>query len=126
VNGAIDDCRGFLSFLEEEIHNVQIFSNQERVVASLFKNQQHLYVIVKVRNMFNYLDSVQRHYKKSKFFVKFYAVKVFIIEPFHNTLQSTVLFSYVSAASILLFPYELRFPADREYKYFCVILILLK
>jgi len=126
VNDAIDNCRGFLSFLEEEIHNVQIFSNQERAVASLFKNRQHLYVIVKVRNMFNYLDSVQRHNKKSIFFAKFYAVKVFIIEPFHNTLQHTVLFPYVSAASILLFPFKLRFPADRKYKFFCMILILLK
>lgn len=75
-------------------------------------------MIVKVRNMFKYLDSVQRHYKKRTFFVKFYVVTVFILEQFHNTLQRTVLFPCVFAASILLFPYELRFAADRKYKSF--------
>lgn len=126
MNGAIDDCRGLLSFLEEDIQNVQIFSNQGRVVALIFKKKQHLYVIVKVRNIFNYLDSVQRHYKKSTLFVKFYAVKTFIIEPFPNTLQRTVLCPYVSASSILLFLYELRLPADKKYNSSCTTLILLK
>jgi hypothetical protein len=36
-----------VSFLEGVIHIVQIFGNEERVVASLCKKQQRLYVLGK-------------------------------------------------------------------------------